>query len=367
MKIICEKQDLLRSINISLRSVPVRTTMPILECIMINAENGVIRFTTNDTELGIETIVEGVIEQEGYVAINAKMFSDLVRKLPDEPVTIIVNENMGIRIVCGSAKFNMGGMSGSDFTYLPAIDREDCVEISQLTLKNMIAETIFSTAAGGNNRIMTGELFRISGDLFEIVALDGHRIAIRRERLKEIYSDKKVIVPGKTLMEISKILTDSSEETVGMYFSDNHILFETKDTMIVSRLIDGEYFQIDKMLSTDYETRVVVNRRALLSGIDRSTLFIRENDKKPIIFDVKDGYMQLSIESTIGSMDEDVDVTKEGKDILIGFNPRFLIDALRVVEDEEVSLYMIGPKAPCFIRDDENRYVYVILPVNFVR
>ena len=367
MKIICDKANLQKSISIALRSVPSHTTMPIMECIMINAEDGMIRFTTNDMELGIETMVPGLIEESGAVAINAKMFSEIIRRLPDEEVTMTVNENMGILITCGKAKFNLGGMSGNDFTYLPEVEREDCITMSQLTLKEMISKTIFSIAASDNNRIMTGELFKVSGDVLEITALDGHRVAIRKELLKESYSDKQVIVPGKTLSEISKILSDSAEDEVGIYITDNHITFVLDETTVVSRLIEGEYFKIDNMLAMDHETKVICNRRELLSAIDRSTLFVRENDKKPIIFDVQDGFMKLSIESVAGSMDEDLDIDKEGKDILIGFNPKFMIDALRAIDDETVSLAMISPKSPCFIRDEDGSYIYLVLPVNFVR
>ncbi len=367
MKIICAKSDLLKSINISMRSVPVHTTMPILECIMINAKKGVIRFTTNDTELGIETIVEGSIAEEGSVAVNARMFFEIIRRLPDDDVTMTVDVNKGIRIVCGKSQFNLAGMSGHDFTYLPQVEKEDRISISQFALKEVIRQTIFSIAPNENNKIMTGELFKICGDSFQIVSLDGHRISIRNTKLRDIYSDKKVIVPGKSLIEISKILSDSVEDTVGIYLSQNHIVFEMKDTTVVSRLIEGEYFKIDNMLSNDYETKIRVNRKELLSCIDRSTLFVKENDKKPIIFDIRDGYMKLNIESTIGSMEEDLDIDKEGKDMMIGFNPKFLIDALRVIDEETVTLYMVNPKAPCFIRNEEEDYIYIILPVNFIR
>ena len=367
MKIICAKKDLQKSINIALRSVPVHTTMPILECIMINAENGRIRFTTNDTELGIETIVPGLIEEIGSVAINAKMFSDMIRKLPEEDVIVQVDENMGVRIICGKSEQRLGGMSGSDFMYLPDVEKEECITVSQFTLKEIIRQTIFSIAPNDNNKIMTGELFKVQGDTLQVVSLDGHRISLRNTQLKENYADKRVIVPGKSLIEISKILDDAIDKDVNIFLAENYIVFEMEDTTIVSRLIDGEYFRIEGMLSNDYETRIRVNRRDFLAAIDRSTIFIKENDKKPIIFDVRDGHMELSIESTIGSMKEDLDIDKEGKDILIGFNPKFLIDALRVIDEEIVTLYLVNPKAPCFIRDDNGSYMYIVLPVNFVR
>ena len=151
---------------------------------------------------------------------------------------------------------------------------------------------------------------------------------------------------------------------MAIYFTDNHILFEFDNTIVLSRLIEGEYYQIDKMLSSDYETKITVNKKNMLDCIDRTTLMIKESEKKPVLVDITDGNMKFAINSSIGSMNEEVDITKEGKDILIGFNPRFLIDALKVIDEEEITMYMINPKAPCFIRDKEGTYIYLILPVN---
>ena len=152
---------------------------------------------------------------------------------------------------------------------------------------------------------------------------------------------------------------------MNIFITDNHIVFEFDNTVVVSRLIEGEYFKIEQMLSSDYETRVKINKRELLDCIDRATLLIKEGDKKPIIMNVEDGKMEMKINSFIGSMNEDIDITKEGKDILIGFNPKFFIDALRVIDEEEVTLYMVNPKAPCFIKDEKESFIYLILPVNF--
>ena len=157
----------------------------------------------------------------------------------------------------------------------------------------------------------------------------------------------------------------SAEEEVNIFLSENHIVFEFDDTTVVSRLIEGEYFKIEQMLSSDYDTKVKINKRELLDCIDRATLLVKEGDKKPIIMNITDGNMELKINSFTGSMNEDIDITKEGKDILIGFNPKFFIDALRVIDEEEVSLYMVNPKAPCFIKDDDGKFIYLILPVNF--
>lgn len=365
MKLICSKSELLKSVNISLKAIPSKTTMPILECILIDASSGNIKFTSNDMELGIETQVKGIVEERGIVALDAKIFADIIRKLPDNDVIISTDERLNTTIVCEKAKFTIPGKDGEDFSYLPVIEKNDCITISQFTLKEVIRQTIFSIAANENNKLMTGELFEIKNNIMKVISLDGHRIAIRKITLKDSYSDKKVIVPGKTLSEISKILSGETEDMVDIFFAENHIVFEFDDTVVVSRLIEGEYFRIDQMLSSDYETKIHVNKREFLDCIDRASLLVKEGDKKPIIIDISDGSMQLTIHSQIGSMDEDVDIEKEGKDILIGFNPRFLMDALRVIDDEEITIYLVNPKAPCFIKDEEENYIYLILPVNF--
>ena len=339
--------------------------MPILECILIDASTNNIKFTANDMELGIETIVDGTILEKGIVAIDAKIFSDIIRKLPDNDVTIETDGNLTTTITCEKAKFNISGQSGEEFSYLPYVERDNHIVVSQFTLKEVIRQTIFSIAANENNKMMTGELFEVKGDMLRVVSLDGHRISIRKIELKEEYSDIKVVVPGKTLNEISKILSGEVEDQVKIFFTENHIVFEFDDTVVVSRLIEGEYFRIDQMLSSDYETKVKINKREFLDCIDRATLFVKEGDKKPIIIAIDDTGMQLNINSQMGSMNEEIDIDKEGKDIMIGFNPKFLIDALKVIDDEEISIYLVNPKAPCFIKNEEESYIYLILPVNF--
>ncbi len=365
MKLFCSKAELQKSVNIVMKAVPAKTTMPILECILIDASTNDIKFTSNDMELGIETRVQGMVLEKGIIALDAKIFSEIVRKLPDSDVTIETDERLNTTITCEKAKFNIPGKSGEDFAYLPLIEKNECIRVSQFTLKEIIRQTIFSIALNENNKLMTGELFQIEDNRLRVISLDGHRISIRRIPLKEQCEDRKVIVPGKTLNEISKILSGELEDMVDIYLSSNHILFEFNDTTVVSRLIEGEYFKIDQMLSSDYETKVKINKKEFLDCIDRATLLVKEGDKKPIIINIEDGQMELSIDSQIGSMKEDIDIEKEGKDIMIGFNPKFLIDALKVIDDEEISIYLMNPKAPCFIRDEAQQYIYLILPVNF--
>ena len=365
MKLICPKSNLVNGAQIVSKAVPNKTTMSILECILIDANNGIIKLTANDMEIGIETVIEGEIVEKGMIALDAKIFLDIVRKLPDNDITIETDNDLKTTITCEKSKFNIIGKSGEDFSYLPNIERNDSVIVSQFTLKEVVRQTIFSIADNDNNKLMTGELFDINGSTLKVVSLDGHRISIRKIELKDSYEPKKVVVPGKTLNEISKILPGDADKDVNIFFTQKHILFEFDNTVVVSRLIEGEYFRIEQMLSSDYETKVKINKIEFLSSIDRATLLVKEGDKKPIIINITDGSMELKINSIVGSMNEDINIEKSGKDIMIGFNPKFLIDALRVIDDEEIEIYLVNPKAPCFIKNAEESYIYLILPVNF--
>ena len=366
MKITCKKSDLLKSVMIVMKAVASKTTMPILECILIDASSKEIKFTANDMELGIETIVDGYIHEKGIVALEARLFSEIIRKLPESDVTISSDSQNQTLIVCEKAKFNIMGRDADDFSYLPSVEHDYGITISQFTLKELIRQTIFSISPNDSNKMMGGELFEINDDTLKVISLDGHRISIRKIQLKKSYGQKKAIVPGKTLNEISKILSGGTEDMVEIYFTENHILFEFDRTVVVSRLIEGNYFKVSQMLSNDYETKITVNKRELMDCIDRATLFVKEEDKKPIILTIADNVLELKIASQLGSMNEMMDVALEGKDIKIGFNPKFMIDALRVIDDEQIDIYFMNPKAPCFIRDEDQNYIYLILPVNFV-
>ena len=367
MKLQFQKDAIVNGINIVMKAVPSKTTMSILECILIDASSNEIRLTGNDMELGIETKVEGQILEHGKIALDAKLFSEITRRLSSQNSTITIESDQKLNTIirCENSVFNIQGRDGEEFTYIPYIERDKYITLSQFTLKEVIQQTIFSISPNDSNKMMGGELFEVNENQLKVVSLDGHRISIQNVTLKDHYEPTKVIVPGKTLSEISKILGGDNEKEVRIFFSSNHILFEFDDTIVVSRLIEGEYFRINQMLSSDYETKFSVNRREFLDCIERATILIRENDKKPLILQVNDNTMELKLNSSFGSMNAELLIHKTGKDIMIGFNPKFLIDALRAIEDEEINIYMMNPKSPCFIKDEEENYIYLILPVNF--
>ncbi|KIR02510.1 DNA polymerase III beta subunit [Lachnospiraceae bacterium TWA4] len=364
MKVAFIKTDLLNGLNIVSKAVASRSTSSILECVLIDAKDQEVTLTANDTTLGIETKLMAHVIEPGQIAIEARLFTEIIRKLPNSQIVLELNDSQ-VNITCENANFKIPYVSPEEFTSLPEIDKENYIKVSQFTLKEVIRQTIFALSINDTNPLMTGELFEVFEDQLKIIALDGHRIAIRTIMLGETYPYQKVIVPGKILNEVSKILTGEHERYVTIYFSQNHICFEFDETVVVSRLIEGEYFRIEQMLSADYITSIEANKQDLLSAIERSTLLVKESDKKPLIFTIQDQKMNLLMNSSRGTMQEDIEVVQLGDDIQIAFNPRFLIEALKAIDDERITIYTINSKAPCFIKDKDENYIYLILPVNF--
>ena len=363
MKITCEQADLMKGISIVSKAVPTRTPMDILICILIDATGDQIKLMANDMEIGIETIIPGTIENKGMVAIDAGFFQNQVRTLDNSNVTIETDDNNTVSISCGKFHVNYPGRNGEDFAMIPAIARNEPIIISQFTLREIIRQTIFSVSDNENNKVLTGELFEIKDNKLRVVSLDTLRISIRRVELKNSYEDKRVIVPGKSLTEISKIITGSIDDEMKIFITDNHIIFEFDQTVVVSRLIAGEYLRFEHMFSNDYETRIRVNKNTILKCIDRTIPAGKEGEKKPIILNITDDTMKIGI-AAAGNTDEEVEIKKEGKDMRIGFNPKFFQDAFRVIDDEEVSVYFLDPKAPCYIKDENGSYNYIILPID---
>ena len=365
MIILAEKTDLMSRLNTVLKAVPVRTSFPIMECILVDASQGIITLTANDSEFGIETVLDGTIVEPGIVAIEAKIFSDIVRNLPDDSVEIVVDSSNLARIRCGESVFNIACRDAYDFVRLPEVDRSRMIRLSQFSLKEIIRQTIFSTADNENNLLMSGEYFEVKGNILRVISLDGQRISIRKIELKESYEDAKIVIPGRALNEISKILGGGADEDASIYFTDNLVLFEFGDTKVVTRLIDGEYFQVDRMISGDYSTKIRINKRSLQECIERASLLVRESDRRPVIINIIEDRMEISIKSSLGSMNEKIGVDREGRDLMIGFNPRFVLDAVRAVDEEEVSIYFTSARAPFIMKNDEESYIYLILPISF--
>lgn len=360
MEIKCNKKELTEALSKVSKAVANKTTLSILECILIQADKN-LKLTANNTELGIESSIDADITEGGSIAVEAKLFSDIVRKLPDGEVTIKTEDSMCL-IQCGRSKFNVAARESNEYPFIEDVEKDAPIVMLQYELKEIIRQTIFAIAQNENNKIMTGALFQVADDKLKVTTLDGHRIAIRAVDLNNQSKDCKVIIPGKTLIEINKILSDNG--TVNLYMDKSMMLFEFGNTVVTSRLIEGDYFDVDKMKMPDYETKITADRAELIECLDRATLLVKDTDRKPTIFEINDGEMSVHINSTLGSMNEIVAIDKSGADVRIGFNPYFLIDALRVIDDGKVNIYFGTNKQPCHINDDAETYYYMILPIS---
>lgn len=364
MNVSCTKNDLLNSVNTVLKAVSNRTTLPILECILLETENNRLKLTGNDLELGIESTIPAHVEKTGCIALEAKIFSEIVRKLPEDEVKITVDSNLMATIKCANSEFKIAAQSGTDFPELPKIERDKSITLKQSTLKDMIRQTIFSVATEEKRPILTGELIQIKNGALHMVSVDGYRVSYRRTDLLIENEENEVVVPGKTLGEISKILSSEEEDQVSIYFTDKHILFDLGDSTVVSRLLEGEFLKYENSFSEDYETKITVDRKALLMSIERAALISREDKKNPIKMEMDSDHLTITSNTELGTAHEELPVNLEGKDLIIAFNPKYLIDALKAIDDDEVAIQFMSSLNPCIIQPvSGNEYKYLILPI----
>lgn len=368
MNLKFQKTQLVNALNIVMKAVSSKTTSVILESILITAADNKVILDATDTELSIQTEVDAIIVNPGGVVLNAKLFSDIVRKFEntDSLIEIYVDNDFKTVIRCDQAIFNIMGIDPVEFIPMPEISKDNSIKLTQFGLKEVIRQTEFSTAISDVNRMMSGELISVNDNIAKFVTLDGHRMSIRNIKLDGNYDNQKCIVPIKSLQEIMRIIDSDIQKKVIIYFSKAHILFEFDRTLVLSRVLDGEYFRIENMLSNDYDTKMTVSRSRFQSAIEQAMILIRENEHRPLVMDIENNMLTLSVNSSLGFMDAKVNIEKSGNNLKIAFNPKFLADALKVIDDDFVDVYFTNAKSPCFIRDEENTYTYLILPVNFV-
>lgn len=364
MKLTIEKTEFMDAINRAIKAIPSRPAKPIMECFLLEANGGDIKLTANDFELGIETHMYGMVLENGAIALNAKLLSDIVKKMPDSSIYLETNGQLETSLKCEKCLFHIQGIEASDFSPIKIVEKDLSVTMKQKVLKEMIRKTIFCVAKNESNKIMTTLNLMIDKDQrMRIAALDGHRIAVRYTNVDKPLS-VSVNVPWKTMDEVSKILTDKEDDEVTIYLEKNYILYQMEQTIVTSRLVEGEYYKIEQMITGDWNTKISVDREALVSTIDRATLFTKAEDRKPVIFEIREKEVATTINSPFGCMNEELDIEKEGKDMRIAFNPYYLLDCMKLIDDEKITWRMLNPKAPAFIENAEGGYLYLILPVN---
>lgn len=366
MKINCKKEILLNNINIVLKSVASRSTIPILECILLKADKDGFKLISNDLELGIETSnIEADIIEKGIVALEAKMFHDIIRNMPEGIIEIEVSENNKTIIKNGKTEFKILGQNGNEFPTLNQIKKENKYSIKSNIFKNMIKQTKFSVSTDESKPILTGELIEIKEGYLNIVAIDGFRVSFRCTKLSEDFKNAEVVVPVKTLNEIIKILPDKEDNIINLYFDENHILFELENCIVVSRLLDGEFLKYKQIFTEDYNTKIKLNKMNFLNSLERASLISKDNKKTPVKLEITNNDNLIITSNTeFGTSYEEVFIELEGENLNIAFNPKYLIDALKAIEDEEITIQFMTSLSPCIIKGiDNNDYKYLILPL----
>ena len=367
MKIVCYKENILKAINSVIKGVASKTTMPILEGILIQTNDKEIKLTTYDLEIGIEYVMECEVEEQGSTVVNAIMFSEIIRKLPDTEIHITLNDKNLLEIECEGSLYKLATMNPEEFPELPKIEVENSIEIDQTLLKNMIRKTIFAVSNEESRPIFTGCLFEIENNKLTVVAVDGFRLALRSIFLNKQSNNFKAVIPGKTLNEVNKILLDSFEP-VKIGVSKNQALFEMDNCKIVTRILDGEFLNYKNVIPSNWETRIKVNKNNIQNSFERISLIssstVEKEKKYPVKVQVDIGKITISCTNQTGDAKEELYVSTEGKNLEAGFNPKYFLDSLKAIDDEEVYVEFGSSISPCLIKSTENNdYTYMILPI----
>ena len=368
MNIVCEKEKILKAINSVTKAVASKTTMPILEGILIQTNDNEIKFTTYDLEIGIEYIIDAEVKEQGATVVNAIMFSEIIRRLPDTDIHISINEKNLLVIECEGSLYKLATMNPEEFPELPQINIENSIEIEQNTLKEMIRKTIFAVSTEENRPIFTGCLFEIKNNKLNVVAVDGFRLAWKTKFLQSNSNDFTAVIPGRTLNEVNKIILDSFD-TIKIGVAKNQALFEMENCKLVTRLLDGEFLNYSSVIPQNWETRIRVNKNSLQNSFERVSLIsassIEKEKKYPVKVSIDIGKIVISCTNQTGDAKEEMYVSTEGQNLEAGFNPKYFLDALRAIDDEEIFVDFGTSISPCIIRpvETDGDYTYMILPI----
>lgn len=363
MKITCERSKLVEKLSNVQRAVSPKSNLAALEGIYINAENGQLELCGYNTELAIKTTLKANIISEGKIVLGARLFTDIVRRLPAQSVTIEVQDKLMVSIKSGLSEFSLAGIDADEFPEIPQIDKPDSIELPCGTAKSMIKQTLFAVGDTDTKPIHTGTLFDIRKHEISLVSVDGYRMAIRKEKIKEEL-DIKFVVPGKTLSEVLKLLPDDEDQKLKILAGQRHILFDTKEYCIISRLLDGEFLDYEMSIPESFKTRVNVNTKTMLDSVERVSLLITERFKSPVRCVISAGIIRLSCLTSIGKAYDEFPVAINGEDVEIGFNNKYMTDALKNSDSDEVVIELNGALSPVkILPKNGNSFLFLVLPV----
>ena len=366
MKFICEKQKLQEGVSISNKAITGKTTMPILEGIFIKASNNKLTLIGSDMDVSIETTIDANVIEEGTIVVDSRIFSEIIRKLPNSDVNIETLDNDIIQITCEKSIFNLVYMKAEDYPALPEINENISVEVPQDILKSMIRGTSFAIAQDETRPILQGILFEVKEQKLNLVALDGYRMAVRSEYLGND-DNIDVVIPGKTLNEVAKILEDV-EDVVKITFTNNHILFNLDKTKVISRLLEGKFVNYISLLPQEHKILVEVNKQDLQSCIERASLMSKDSNSNLIKLDFNEDNVIITSNSHLGKVREELNVNLQGGELQIAFNSRYILDVLKNIDGNEIYMEMTSSVSPCIIRSKSNdNSRYLVLPVRLMR
>ncbi|MPM28255.1 Beta sliding clamp [bioreactor metagenome] len=363
MKFSCEKSLLQAAISTAARAVSPKSSIPALEGILVEAL-GELRLTGYNLETGIRTTVPAEIGRQGSLVLSARLFGEIVRKLPDDVVTLSA-ENYMVNIRCGLSEFNIMGTAPEDFPELPSVESQQSFSLVRRDFSSMLRQTLFAVSDNESRPIHTGALLEVGDDGLTVVAVDGFRLALRREPVLEKDSPSlSVVVPGAALSEVEKICGDS-EEPVTVYHGTRHVMFRAGDTILVSRRLEGEFLAWRQAVPRSNTIQVTGETQSLLSSIERVSLIISDKLKSPLRCRFEDGMLYLSTKTAIGDAADQCPLQGDGTGLEIGFNNRYLIDALKAAPAQKVRLELSTPVSPCVIlpTEQEEKFLYMVLPV----
>ncbi|WP_326911287.1 DNA polymerase III subunit beta [Sedimentibacter sp. MB31-C6] len=363
MKIKINQNDFYKSINIVQKAVSSRTALPILSGILIEAKNNQLILTATDLELGIKTYSPCEVLEEGSIVVHARLIGDFVRKLPsNSTVYIDSTEKNNIEIKCLNSEITILGNSATEYPDNTFNNEGNTINIKTELLKNMIKLTYFAAAQENIRPIFTGCLIEIKNNICTFAALDGYRMAVKREPI-EYDGEVSVVVPSKTLLEILRIIEENKGITK-ITISDSHISFNFDNTTIISNLLEGKFIDYEGILKDNYVSLLKINNTDFKNSIERASLLARDDKNNLIILDIKDNNMQINSASEYGNVEENISIEKEGENLKIGFNSKYMLDVLKVIENEKLTLSIVGKNNPCFLKEENSdSYIYMVLPV----
>ncbi len=365
MKFECNQQLLTKALNIVSKAVTSRTTIPILKGILLEvSEDGKLKMSASDLDITIEETVEIESGISGSIVVQSKLFGDIIRKLPNATVSVeLVDTNVVIK--CMNSEFSIIGLSADEFPSIKNIeDNQEYITFDKTILKEMIRKTSFAASVDESKGVITGILIELLNDAINMVAIDGYRMAITREAMVNL-EEKNVIISAKIMNEISKILSEASEEeNVNLLLNDKKAIFIIGNVKVVLRLLDGEFIKYKDVLPKDNKIKVKVNRNDLMESIERASLLSKEGKNNLIKFAIKDTIVTITSKSEEGNVREEVIINKEGEDLDIGFNAKYVLDVLKSIDDEEIYMFFNTSITPCLVEPvNGHSFEYLILPV----